>query len=166
MHLWCNWNFNRYFCFWSSALITLIFIPSKISATLNICYTTTNSHACAQDSCKSCRYITSLLPVDCSAMCWIEKCLWNTLAIGSVGKQYSWHLLNTCLLSLPTCTTTRENAWPWTGIVSQARPTSTKRELRVWWTVYTSSVPPHSTVQSNHIAVSCHMTHYITVWVE
>ena len=26
-------------------------------------------------------------------------------------------------------------------------------------------VPPHCTVWSNHITVSCHMTHYITIWV-
>ena len=48
--------------------------------------------------------------------------------------------------------------------VSQARPTS-GREGRVWWTVYTSRVPLHCTVQSNHVALFCHMTHYINVWV-
>ena len=50
------------------------------------------------------------------------------------------------------------------SLVAQVRPTSSKNE-KVWWTVSTSYVPPHCTVQSKHITVSCQMTHYITVWV-
>ena len=49
-------------------------------------------------------------------------------------------------------------------LVSQARPTSAKGR-RAWWTAYASCVPLNCTVQSNHVAVICHMTHYITVWV-
>ena len=48
-------------------------------------------------------------------------------------------------------------------LVSQARPTSAKKG-RVWWTAYTSCVPPHCAVRRDK-AVFCHMTHYITVWV-
>ena len=36
---------------------------------------------------------------------------------------------------------------------------------RVWWTAYTSRVLPHHMVWSNHTTVSCHMTHYINIWV-
>ena len=42
---------------------------------------------CAQEWCKSCRYINGLLAVDCRAMCWIEKCLRNTLTVASLGIQ-------------------------------------------------------------------------------
>ena len=40
-----------------------------------------------------------------------------------------------------------------------------EKKGRVWWTVYTSYVPLHYRVWSNHVEVFCHMTHYITVWV-
>ena len=46
-----------------------------------------------------------------------------------------------------------------TSLASQ-RP----KKGRVWWTTYTSRVPPHSTVQFNHVEFF-HMMHYITVWV-
>ena len=49
-------------------------------------------------------------------------------------------------------------------LVSQARPTSA-REGKVWWTVYTSHASSHCTVWSNHVAVFCHMIHYIIVWM-
>ena len=52
----------------------------------------------------------------------------------------------------------------YTGLVSQAQPTSAKKG-KVWWTAYTSRVPLHCTVQYNHIAVFCHMMDYVTVWV-
>ena len=40
-----------------------------------------------------------------------------------------------------------------------------QKKGRVWWTAYTSCVPLHYIVWSNHVAVFCHTTHYITVWV-
>ena len=54
--------------------------------------------------------------------------------------------------------------WPCEEVVSQARPTSA-REGRIWWTAYTSLVPAHCTVRPNHVAVFCHMMHYIIVSV-
>ena len=45
-------------------------------------------------------------------------------------------------------------------LVLQTRPTSA-REGRVWWTAYTSLVPVRCTVCPNHVAVFCHMMHYI-----
>ena len=48
-------------------------------------------------------------------------------------------------------------------LVSQARPTSAKREGSGEMHMRTSCVPPHCTVRYNHIAVFCHMMHYMTV---
>ena len=50
-------------------------------------------------------------------------------------------------------------------VCSLASQTHFWKKGRVWWTAYTSCVPPHCTVRPNHVAVFCHMTHYITVWV-
>ena len=44
---------------------------------------------------------------------------------------------------------------PWYTLVFEAWSTSA-REGSLWWTVYTSHVLLHCTVQSNHVAVFCH----------
>ena len=38
-----------------------------------------------------------------------------------------------------------------------------RKKGRVWSKAYTSCVPPRCTVQYNHMAVFCHMMHYMTV---
>ena len=124
------------------------------------------------DSCLTFNFDNLLLPM--VSKCLLSKSVDSINLFTTTEKTVIWYQLEfgSFLLTFwleHSVITSADNFWmfqskhqqtlpisSWYQIVSQGRPTSA-REGSVWWTAYTSCVPPHCAVQS-HCSILSHDT--------